>query len=184
MEIIINAKAVSFTDSYEIAIDGKAGCYSAKRKLVDFDWVIQLMEKGNERPRMAMNKISSNSIHSYDITRWDNNVLAFRPNGNNYFCQCGDDQYDIYVHKGRKYSIFKNDVQIAFWDKNAESWFSATHYKLVADNDCDFELLICFCIIADNFTKDENGGSGVFNIDLGSHGTGFKEFDLNWRPKV
>jgi hypothetical protein len=51
--------------------------------------------------------------------------------------------YEIFGHKGRKYSILKNK-QVAYWNKNCVTWFDGDNYRIVADNDCDFELIISF----------------------------------------
>ena len=69
----------------------------------------------------------------YDITRWDNNVLEFRTISfwrSQYQCQVGKDMYGIYGHRGRKYSIYKNDQQVAWWDKEAVSWFAGDNQVL------------------------------------------------------
>jgi hypothetical protein len=30
------------------------------------------------------------------------------------------------------------------WNKNCVTWFDGDNYRIVADNDCDFELIISF----------------------------------------
>jgi hypothetical protein len=59
--------------------------------------------------------------------------------------------YDIYGHRGRKYSIYKNDQQVAWWDKEAVGWFAGDNYKIFANANSDPELLISFCLVIGNF---------------------------------
>ena len=51
-----------------------------------------------------------------------------------------------------------------------------------SDKDCNFNLLISFCLIIDNFSSNDNDGNAV-NIDLGNIGFQAKKIDLNWKPK-
>jgi hypothetical protein len=99
-----------------------------------------------------------------------------------YECQVGQDCYHIYGHRGRKYSIYKNDKQIAWWNKNAVSWFAGDNYKIISDADADIDLLISFCLIIDNFSSDSGKGNTI-NIDLGNIGFQARKFDPAWQPK-
>jgi hypothetical protein len=92
----------------------------------------------------------------------------------------GSDNYDLYGHRGRKYSIYKNDIQVAWWDKNAVSWFSGDNYKITADKDCDVALIIFFCLIIDNFSYHKKS---IFNYSFGNIGFQAKMFDPAWQPK-
>jgi len=184
MEIDINQKKISIGDKYQIFTDGQQTYYAA-RKLFNFLPVVNLFENKFEMPRMTIKKRLSLFKATYDITRWDNNVFEFRTISFwklHYNCLVGMDSYDIYGHRGRKYSIFKNDIQVAWWDKKAVTWFAGDNYKITADKNCDINLLISFCLIIDNFTSDKNEGNAV-NIDLGNFGFQTKKFDVNWNPK-
>jgi hypothetical protein len=85
-------------------------------------------------------------------------------------------------HIGRKYSVYKNELQVAWWDKEAVSWFDGDNYKILADIDCDLDLIISFCLIVDNFSSNENDGNTV-TYDFGNIGFQAKKFDENWQPK-
>jgi formate-dependent phosphoribosylglycinamide formyltransferase (GAR transformylase) len=82
-------------------------------------------------------------------------------------------------HRGRKYSIFKNKKQIAFWQQEAITWLSGDNYRILANNDCNFELIIAFCLILDNAN---GGGNNIFTINIGHIGKEIKKFDQKWRP--
>ena len=185
MEIDINQKKISIGDKYQIFTDGQQ-TYSATRRLLQLLPEINLFQNNNSgRARMTINKHLSWFKAKYDITRWDNNVLQFRTNSIwklHYQCQFGSDTYNIYGHKGRKYSIYKNETQVAWWDKKAVIWFAGDNYKIIADKDCDVDLIISFCLIIDNFSSNDHDGKTV-TYDLGNLGFQAKKFDNTWQPK-
>ena len=184
MEIDVNQLKISIGDKYKIFID-RQQTHVASRKLISLLPVVYLYELNDARPRMTINKLLSFFKATYDITRWDNNVLEFRTKSfwkSQYECQVGDDSYSIYGHTGRKFSIFKNDTQVAWWGKNGVTWFEGDNYKIIADKNADIDLLISFCLIADNFSSESHGGN-TLTIDLGNIGPQARKFDLEWQPK-
>lgn len=185
MEIDINQKKISIGDKYQIFTNGQQ-THSATRELLQLFPEIYLFENSfSERARMRINKRISMFKAAYDITRWDNNILEFRTKSIwklYYQCQCGSDIYDIYGHRGRKYSIYKNNNQVAWWDKKAVTWFAGDNYKIIADKDCDVNLIISFCLIVDNFSSEDHDGNTV-TYDFGNIGFQAKTFDKNWQPK-
>jgi len=66
-------------------------------------------------------------------------------------------------------------------EKNG-SWFEGDNYKIVADESCDVELIVSFCIIIDNYYSNMNSDTKTLNFDLGNIGPEAKVFDQNWRP--
>jgi uncharacterized protein YxjI len=185
MEIDINQKKISIGDKYQIFTDGQQ-THRASKALLQLLAEIRLFEnKSGDQPRMTINKRLSWFKAKYDITRWDDNVLKFRTQSywkSYYQCQSGADTYDIYGHKGRKYSIYKNNRQVAWWDKKAVTWFAGDNYKIIADKDCDVNLLISFCLIIDNFTSDDHDSTAV-TYNIGKIAFQAKIFDENWKPK-
>lgn len=184
MEIDVNQKKISIGDKYRVFVDGQEA-YFATRQIFQVFAELNLFKKGEQSARMTINKLFSWIKEKYDITRWDGNVLAFRTTSywrRQYECLVGPDFYTIYGHLGRKYSIFKNGTQVAWWNKNAVSWFAGDNYKIIADKDSDVELLISFCLIVDNFSSDDHDNKLV-SIDFGNVGFRQKRFDHNWQPK-
>jgi uncharacterized protein YxjI len=185
MEIDITQKKISVGDKYQIFIDGQQA-YAASQQLVSLLPEINLFEtSAGGRARITINKKFAWFKAAYDITRWDNNVFQFRTRSIwkvHFQCQSGSDNYDIYGHRGRKYSIFKNNIQVAWWDKKAVSWFAGDNYKIRADNECDIELIVSFCLVIDNFASNHKGGNTI-TFDLGNLGLQAKKFDNTWLPK-
>jgi uncharacterized protein YxjI len=185
MEIDINQKKISFGDKYQIYTDGRQ-THSATIQLLQWLPEIDLFENDDDRIKMTINKRLSWFKAKYDITRRGNeDVFYFRTKSFwklHYQCQCGADKYDVYGHRGRKYSIYKNDIQVAWWDQKAVTFFAGDNYKIIADKDCDVDLIISFCLIVDNFSNNNRNGN-IVTFDVGNIGVQEKKFDTSWQPK-
>jgi uncharacterized protein YxjI len=182
MEIDINQKIISLVAEYRIFVNEDEQ-FSATKKFFTYLDEIELFDATGKRPRYTIKQKWTWFKTSYDLTRHDNITLQFRTVKywrRHYQCILGTDSYDIYGHNGRKYSIYKNNSQIAWWDKESVAWFNGDNYKLVANNNVDIELLICFCLIMDNKTSQNNKGNTV-TIDFGHIGPQAKKFDSNWK---
>jgi len=198
MEIVILQNEMSLGDKYQIFID-EQDTHTASKAMLQLLPVIVLSAKTDARPRMTMMEKVSPFKAAYDIRRWDNIVLEFRTESfwnNAYQCDGGPVReggngpltepaplYEIYRHRGRKYSIYKAGTQVAWWDKKAVTWGKGHTYKIIADNDCDFELLMSFCLILDNFSSRGSEQTTV-SFDLGYFGPEVKKFDETWQPKT
>lgn len=185
MEIDINQTKFSIGDSYQIFVEGQQ-THKASTRL--FSWLteINLFEVGSAQPTYRIKKKWTFFNTSFDLIKWDNTVSAFRTKStweNHYFCRVGIDRYEIFGHTGRKYSIYKNKKQIAWWDKEPVSWFNGDNYKIIADYNVDFELLIAFCLIIDNTHSNDNDAT-IVSIDFGNIGSQVKKFDDRWKPKI
>lgn len=185
MEIDINQQKISIGDKYKIFIDGQEQ-YKAVRKLFRLLAVVDLYRDDNDTPLMTIRKRWSWFRAKYDIVRSDNTVLPFRTKSfwkDYYQCEMGSNKYELYGHRGRKFSIFKNGRQIAWWEQRAVSWFAGDNYKITADLNVDKELLICFCLIIDNYSSDEHDGN-LLTYHIGKIGPQEKNFDEGWLPKT
>jgi len=185
MEININQKPISIGDKYKIFIDGQES-YRAARKLFKLLPVVVLYKNDGDIPRITIRKRFTFFKASYVLKREDSSILEFKTISfwkRHYQCLVGKDMYDVYGHRGRKFSIYKNDVQVAFWDKQAVSWFAGDNYMIMADKNSDAELLISFCLVIDNFRSDDHDGKAL-TVDIGGIGPQAKAFDSNWEPKV
>jgi len=187
MEIVINQKMFSIVDKYQIFIDGRQ-THTASTKFFCIPSKTNLFEVGCDVPKYVIKKKWDFTV-SFELIKWDNNVFKFRTMEKEYwkklhfYCQVGQDIYEVFGHRGRKFSVYKNDTQIAWWDKNAVVLFNGDIYKIIADKDCDHELIISFCLIIDK-TFSNNKSGATLTIDHGSvRGKTVKDFDLEWRPK-
>ncbi len=184
MVININQKKIAFEDKYRIYVNGKLS-HSASTELISFLPRLYLFSNQSSRARLIMKKRWSWFNTKYRVTLWDGNDINFTTVSlwrSHYQCQEGVNLYDIYGHKGRKHSVYKNDVQVAWWDKEMVSWFEGDNYKLVADDDSDYELIVAFCLMLDNQNSSNDNGNTVI-IDFGNIGPQAKEFNYEWKAK-
>ncbi len=185
MEIDINQKKISIGDKYQVFTGGKL-THTASRELFHLFPVVKLYEAGTGSLQATINKRFAWLKAKYDITRANGSVLEFRTVSfwkNQYQCRCGGDMYELYGHRGRKYSIFRNNVQVGWWDKKAVSWFAGDNYKITTDGHADADLLVTFCLIIDNFKSDDHDGN-VVNYDLGNLFFEARKFDDTWQPRL
>jgi uncharacterized protein YxjI len=184
MEIDINQKKISIGDKYKIFVEGQS-TYSARRSLYFFLPTIKLFEDSNsDFAKIIIRQKFFFLRAAYIISRWDKKNFAFKAKSiwsSYYQCQCESDMYEICGHDGRKYSIYKNNVQVAWWAKQAVTWFAGDNYKITADKDRDLDLIIAFCLIIDNLIYPKGGN--IVSYDIGAIGVEEKEFDTNWHPK-
>ena len=182
MEIDINKEAFSIGDKYRIYLVGKQK-YSASAKLFRIFNELYVYEQGNDRLACHIKRKTLFRV-TYEITMGNRNVYRFWTKKfwkGHFCCRVGHDLYEVFAHKGRKHSVYKNDTQIAWWDKQAVSWFNGDNYKITADNGSDYELIISFCLIIDSFFSS-GGKKSAVNIDIGRLWLQAKEFDTAWKP--
>ena len=183
MKIDINQKKITIGDKYQIFVNGEQ-CYSASTELFRLLSVINLFDNEGSRARMTIKKKWTWWGASYDLIRYDGNVFTLKTVSAwklHYQCQYENNLYDIYGHRGRKYSVYKDNVQVAWWDKEAVTWFEGDNYSINANNDIDRDLIISFCLLMDNDTSKEHNGNTV-TFDFGNLGFQSKAFDVNWQP--
>lgn len=182
MEIRINQASFSFTDKYNIYAGAELQYTAAS---VFFSWPkrINLYEAGSSIPKLILQKNFSLSDSSFDLTKDSGEILEFRSQSfwkAHYSCPSGDDLYEIFGHKGRKYSVFKNDLQIAWWDKNAISFGTGDKFVITTNKESDHALIIAFCLVID---ERRDSDSAAVTIDIGNIGPEERKFDSSWRPK-
>ncbi len=183
MEIDINQQKISIGDKYQVFIDG-ALRFRASRILFRWLATVKLFDQDSDIARLTIHRRLSFFKPKYDIILRDENVLPFYTISFwklHYQCKAGNDTYDIYGHRGRKYSIFKNNRQTGWWDKKAVTWFAGDNYTITADNNANTALLIAFCLVIDNYRSDDHEG-GALKYDFGNIGFSTRPFDSSWRP--
>jgi uncharacterized protein YxjI len=184
MEIDINQKKISIGDKYQIFIDGQQ-THRASAKIFRIFAEINLFDMSSDFPEMTIKRRFAFFKAKFDITRKNDTVIELRTISfwkSHFQCVSGADMYDIYGHRGRKYSVYKNDRQVAWWDKQAVSWFNGDNYRIVSDKDCDKNLIISFCLAIDNYASNDSEKKTV-NIDIGKIGPQARKFDPDWQPK-
>ncbi len=184
MEININQKKIAIGDKYKI-FEGTKETHYASAKIWRWMPELHLKRVDETAPRFILKKKWSWLRTTYEMTRHDRNVFYFKTVSiwkAHYECRVGSDLYEIFTHRGLKHSIYKNNVQVGWWTQDKVTWFAGDNYVLTADDDCDAELLMSFCLVLDSASDKEKDGAVKFN--LGHIGPQAKKFNPDWKPKT
>jgi uncharacterized protein YxjI len=182
MRIDINQKRISIGEKYDVFVNGQAA-YRADSTLFRILRVIDLYTVDGDLPLLTIRRRLSFIFKKYDIIRGGelNPFRVVKFWRRHYRCAAGRDIYDIYGHRSRKFSIFKNDVQVAWWEEASVTWFKGDNYAMLADEKGDREMLIAFCLIIDDWRSRKK--HGAVNFHLGYIGPEDRAFDPSWAPK-
>jgi uncharacterized protein YxjI len=183
MIIDIRQNKFSIGDKYRVSVNGTLK-YVASRQPIQLMAEILVFNASSDILKAKINKHFHLFKANYEITFSDGTICFFQTVSylrSHYNCQIATDIYDIYGHRGRKYSIYRNDQQIAWWEKEMITLLEGDEYKITANEDCNAELLICFCLIIDNYANG-NHGENVLTINWGYLGLQARKFDKTWRP--
>ncbi len=181
MRITINQEPIALLKGYkfDIHVDGKKK-YEAQgifteglivkgldgnelfRLVVQFNWF---------KPKVHVKFMGGTIAYYSTISLWKKH----------YRLDFENDRYDIYGHSKRRASIYRNDVQIAWYQKDAVAVLSGDNYHATCDDGINEHVIIALMLIRD-MTKPAKNKSTV-NIDGGSLGPFKKKFDPNWQPK-
>lgn len=181
MIIALNLRPISIGKKYDILVNGKQLWLASKEILnVLSNLYVTVYPDGPEVIEIRQQNLWISPDFSIRIA--GKARLQFTTISNSKFtyqCIDGKDTYNIYGHSGTTYSVFKNDVQIAFWDTSSFNALNGTHIKICADFDASKELLVAFCLITENFSSSND----TDRIHIGKIGWNLREFDKTWRPK-
>ncbi len=184
MRIDINQRKIAIGNKYEIYNDQTPFRF-ARSRLFRFLSRIELSNDEGGMPLLTLKKRLTFFAISYDIEYTSGSSLEFRTVAfwrGHYRCVKGNSIYDIFSHRGRKHSVYRNGKQTAWWDQEAVTWFEGDNYRMVADDDCDIDLMISFCLIMDDATSNQSN-RGAFSFNFGKIGPEARKFDPLWVPK-
>ncbi len=94
------------------------------------------------------------------------------------------DNFLTIVHKSNKFSLFKNNNQVALMTKKLFYLGSSSYsYKLTFKSNFTEDLLlliICSCLTIVSWDKSHSTNDADFNLDLGLIGPEYKSFNPSW----
>jgi hypothetical protein len=106
------------------------------------------------------------------------NVKAVNYHKGHWTFNINGDKYDFYFHSGHKKSLFKNDKQVAKYNKGqVQFWTNDSGYVIANNNESKLLLLSLFIM----FDMGEYMGADV-NVDLGKLNNGVIENNEHWTP--
>ena len=130
MRIDINQKKISIGEKYNIFVEGEPAYFATAelfRLLSEIDLgkqrgggTLLTIKKDGHGLYISMILFVGNAIYPFLVKKiWKRQ----------YQCQADSDLYDIYGQKGRKFSVYKNDRQVAWWKKKKLHGFRVTIIK-------------------------------------------------------
>lgn len=93
-----------------------------------------------------------------------------------------NDVYQLFIHKGNRFSLMKNGMQIALYTKRCEEWLKSQPltYDIDYDNSEEIEMIDLFCLFIDVFFFTPYNGSSHIKVIV-PHDR-YSEHTL-WQPK-
>jgi len=184
-QIDINQRKIAFGYKYDVFFNEKQIRFARSQLMRLLTHIDLYGEEGGKKLLSIVQRFSIFKT-SYDIEYLDGTTLEFRTLSvikGHYVCSSGNDTYEIFRHRKRKYSIFRNGLQVAWWDQEAVTWFEGDNYKIRANDDCDIDLLISFCLIIDD-SRSNKSDKQSFTYNFGYIGPEAKKFDPGWSPEI
>jgi len=182
MEIKVQQEKISIArEKYDILVDGHIKYKAATPLLLGH--TMKIFEVDSKEPVVILQGIikALEANIKYEIIR-GNDTYYFTTKDMarlHYHCQVGSDDYEIFGHTGRKFSVYKNGTQIAWWKSNKLKIFKGDNYTILCNWDVDVELVASFCLILD-FEQSEN--NGLIGINPEQLVLNEKPFDADWQP--
>jgi len=185
MEIQVKRKSTSAVDKYDILVNENITMYAVKK-------VMKLLSS------IELFSLSSKSILNIDqvpAILKSKYRISYNENSKDYFfkslsiwkqhwgCSKDENSFDIYGHKGLKYSVFQDDKQVAAFERQSIVSFKEDICNIEIDHDADLNLIIAFSLIISDLDKNDGNDANNVNVNLGNIGPEAREFDATWRPK-
>jgi uncharacterized protein YxjI len=100
-----------------------------------------------------------------------------------YACQCAEEIYHLFQHKGVRYSIFKGEDQVAAITGNRLIVGSGHEYDIRMNADADFLVIACMILALNTADEDGSDNDSTFTYDFGNIGPEDRRFDESWQPQ-
>jgi uncharacterized protein YxjI len=181
MDVTIQERKISLTSEYDISTP--AGDYYARKALMAINDKIQV--KSADGSIVANIQGHFSPLRSkHDISMADGRVYIFECEKlltRVFKCEGGGDVFTLYEHRHLKFSVFKNDGQIAAFSKNLMVLGSGNQYQVRMNSNADVLLIVCMVIAINSI--EFNDDSETVNFDFGNIGPQGRAFDESWEPQ-
>ena len=181
MDVTIKERSVSFASEYDISTPG--GNYYARKKVLSFTDHIEVHAEGGAVIAQIEGEFSPlrgrHEFIFHDGRRYQFGCEKLWTQG--YKCEGNGETYWLYQHRGLKFSLFKDDRQIAAIEKNRIVFGSGNQYQIQMDTDANALLVVCMVITIN--TLDDDNDHDTVTIDLGNIGPEERPYDPEWQPR-
>lgn len=181
MEILIEQEKTSVRPVYNIRLHGAHFIARARRffildEILVSDKHANIVAKINKKASLFKVKYIINI--DFKVYRLFTKTF-WKPS---YSCVGDSTYYEIIEHNKLKYSIFRDKTQIGAFFKSQIVAGAGDKYRILLDNDANYQLIVCMVIALDNARSDEKDEASV-TVDFGILAGELKPFDELWRPK-
>jgi uncharacterized protein YxjI len=181
MDVTVQERKVSFGSEYDISAPGES--YYAKKPFFSLLDNLELQQQDGSVVAQILGKFSIlREKHDFNVS--DGRVYQFGCEDmwkRIFTCVGNGESYRLFEHSGRKYSVFKDDRQIAAFVKNLIVIGSGNEYELRMDADAD--LIVILCMMLSINSSEEDNDNATVTIDLGRIGPEGRPFDEGWEPR-
>jgi hypothetical protein len=176
----VNQKKISIGDKYAIAINGQP-YYKAKSSLWKLFPKVDLIPLQGDQVLMSVEQgwgfLKPNVVFTIGAMQYKLETISWWKR--RFSINVGKDVFEIVGHRGRKVSIFQNGNQIAWFDKDAVTFFAGDNYHCTANVNAPAEWLIAAILFWDiHYNREQKS---AINIKFGSI-IESQSFDKTWQP--
>jgi uncharacterized protein YxjI len=181
VDLTIKEQKVSFTSEYDITTP-KDNYYARKKILSVVDQLEVQLAGGAHVARIEGQFSPLHSRHTFLFQDGRNYEFACDKLWTQvYKCEGNGETYWLYQHKGLKFSLFKDDHQIAALEKNRVVFGGGNEYLIQMDADADVLVTMCIALTINTLEYDDD--DNTVTIDFGSIGPEERPYDPTWQPQ-
>jgi hypothetical protein len=175
----VNQQKISIGDKYKIAINSQP-FYLAKASIWRLFPKVDIMPLQGDQVYMSIEQgwgvLKPNITFSIGTSQYKLETISWWKR--RFAIAVGNDRIEIVGHRGRKVSIFQNGRQIAWFNKDAVTFFSGDNYHCTANANAPIEWLIATMLFWDMHYN--RGDKKAVNIQFGSI-LQSQPFDSTWQ---
>ncbi len=182
MEITIKKQTISLGEIYNISVNGDLA-FTASREAFKFG--VKLYNLNDQTPIVTIQPVFLTWLAQYNYVFNDNSIGAFEVIRTAFVFDAEavlkKNNYEIAEHRGRKFTIYKNGQQIAWWRTKMVTFFVGDSATMIADDDCDLDEVLSILLTVEHLKTRKDRQS--ININFGRLFQS-KKFDETWQPKI
>ena len=183
MHLTIAERKFAIRSVYDISC-GNQSWYARKQY---FSWNDKLLLRGGDDGMLArIQGFFSFFREKHEFRLGDGRVYRFHCEKiwkGVYLCEGNGEAYRLYRHKGRNFSIFAGDEQIAAATKNKIVINKGNRFEVDVNADADVVLVICMLLTINSGAETDSDPGATVTVDLGNVGPEERKFDRTWQPK-
>jgi hypothetical protein len=180
MDVVIQERKFAFATEYDIS--GAGHNLRARKEFLSFPARIQV---GLASERMVTLQGRFSLIRrKYNFHFADGRDYAFqceKIRKGVYVCKRGQEAYRLYQHRGLKYSVFRNEEQIAAVTRNRFVAVGGSRFDIRMNRDADLAMVVSM-VLAMNTSDGNDHFDASTAIEHERRGSEDKKFDAAWQP--